>query len=66
MTFYNHEAWGVYAYHHMSFYQLILCNDLERAPQKHEVCEGNRAELCGLDCHQILAYAMMMAKEQGI
>lgn len=66
MTFYNHEAWGMYAYYHMSFYQLILCNALERTPQKHAVCEGNRAELCGLDCHQILAYATMMAKEQEI
>lgn len=66
MTFYNHKAWGMYAYYHVSFYQLILCNAPERAPQKHAVCEGSRAELCGLDCHQILAHAMMMAKEQEI
>lgn len=66
MTFYNHEAWGMYAYYHMSFYRPILCNALERTPQKCAVCEGNRAELCGLDCHQILAYAMMTAKEQEI
>lgn len=66
MTFYNHEAWGMYAYYHMSFYQLILCNALERTTQKNVVYEGDRAELCGLDCHQILAYAVMMAKEQEI
>lgn len=56
----------MYAYYHMSFYQLILCNALERTTQKNVVCEGDRAELCGLDCQQILAYAVMMAKEQEI